>query len=162
MATSPQHFETLRYTKAHHDTRRPHFSTILSDHSVPAGGTIALQVHVSGGPADVVWLRGEEPIMSSSSRVRTFVEKGLYTLALAEATDAESGKYTCRAINAFGKIDMEACVNVVSPGTMRSGKPAFIVSRPDPDMTVYAGEDISMACRAQGDPKPKSEYKINK
>ncbi|XP_077302252.1 uncharacterized protein LOC143922796 [Arctopsyche grandis] len=158
ISTSPQHFETLRYARAQHDARRPHFSTILSDHSVPSGGTIALQVHVMGSPEDVQWLKGDEPIMPDRSRVRTFTEKGLYTLALADVSEREAGKYTCRAINAFGKVDMDTSVIVVSPGSLRVGKTAFMVSRPEPDISVYAGEDISMACRAQGDPKPKMTW----
>lgn len=158
IATSPLHFETLRYAKNQHDARRPHFSTVLDDHSVPVGGTIALQVHVMGTPADVVWLKGDQPIEHNDTKVRTFTEQGLYTLALTDATEIESGKYVCRAINAFGKVDMAASVKVVSPGNLRSGKSAFIVHRPESDISINVGEDISMSCRAQGDPKPKREH----
>lgn len=35
-------------SRASRDARRPHMSSVLTDHVVPAGGTIALQVEVKG------------------------------------------------------------------------------------------------------------------
>lgn len=40
--------DRVSQSKFTRDARRPHFSSVLTDHSVPAGGTIALQVEVKG------------------------------------------------------------------------------------------------------------------
>nr|CAD7199639.1 unnamed protein product [Timema douglasi] len=138
------------------DSRRPQFSSVLTDHLVPSGGTIALQVEVKGAPKpEITWLRGSEPLLSRTShRVRTFEESGVHTLMVAGVTESEAGLYTCRASNLFGHVDTSAAVEVVPPGSVRGGKPAMFMSRPDQDMAVALGEDITVSFRVAGDPKP--------
>nr|CAD7428494.1 unnamed protein product [Timema monikensis] len=138
------------------DSRRPQFSSVLTDHLVPSGGTIALQVEVKGAPKpEITWLRGSEPLLSrTSQRVRTFEESGVHTLMVAGVTESEAGLYTCRASNLFGHVDTSAAVEVVPHGSVRGGKPAMFMSRPDQDMAVALGEDITVSFRVAGDPKP--------
>nr|CAD7592988.1 unnamed protein product [Timema genevievae] len=73
---------------------------------------------------------------------------------VAGVTESEAGLYTCRASNLFGHVDTSAAVEVVPPGSVRGGKPAMFVSRPDQDMAVALGEDITVSFRVTGDPKP--------
>lgn len=76
-------------------------------------------------------------------------------MMVADARDTEAGIYTCRAANAYGHVDTSAAVEVVRPGSVRGGRPAMFMSRPDQDMTVTLGEDITISFRVQGDPKPR-------
>ncbi|KOC67434.1 Muscle M-line assembly protein unc-89 [Habropoda laboriosa] len=138
-------------------TKRPHFSSYLSDYSVPTGGTIALQVEVKGMPApEVRWFRGERREPVSIPKAKTFTESGVHTLILPEVTESERGTYICRAINAYGHVDSIATVDVISPSAMDGGKPAMFVSRlTEKSYTVTAGEDVSVSFRVCGVPKPR-------
>jgi len=109
---------------------------------------------------DVTWLKGSEPLHFLTPNVRTFEESGVYSLVLTDVTEKEAGLYTCRASNAYGHVDTSATVGIVAPGSVRGGKPAMFINRPDMDMAVALGEDISVSFRVTGDPKPKGELSI--
>ncbi|KAI4474132.1 hypothetical protein M0802_015766, partial [Mischocyttarus mexicanus] len=138
-------------------SRRPRFSSLLSDHSVPTGGTIALQVEVKGMPApEVRWLHGERKEPISISKAKTFTESGIHTLIVPEATESERGTYICRAVNAYGYVDTTATIEIISPSTIDGGKPAMFVSRPsEKSIAVAIGEDVSVSFRVTGVPKPR-------
>ncbi|XP_066996546.2 titin homolog isoform X2 [Anabrus simplex] len=147
--------ERVNGSRVPRDVKRPHFTSVLTDHLVPSGGTIALQVEVKGAPKpEVTWLRGSEQL-PPSPKYRTFEEAGVYTLMVADATESEAGMYTCRAYNVYGHMDTSAAVQVVPPGSVRGGRPAMFVSRPDNVMAVAVGEDITVSFRVTGDPKPR-------
>ncbi|XP_067210466.1 uncharacterized protein [Linepithema humile] len=137
--------------------RRPRFSNILSDHCVTAGGTIALQVEVKGVPApEVKWLRGDRREPIAIPKAKTFVERGLHTLIVPEATESERGTYVCRAINAYGQVDTSATVDIISTSAIDGGKPAIFASRPSKkSIDVTIGEDVSISFRVSGTPKPR-------
>lgn len=137
-------------------SRRPYFSGVLTDASVPSGGVMALQVQVKGTPAEVSWFKDSQKL-ASSARHRTHVERGVHTLMIPNVNELESGKYTCRAANVYGRIETSAYVRVVHPGQIRDGKPAMFLSRPDKYLRVTEGEDINVSFRVTGDPKPRSE-----
>uniref|UniRef100_A0A1B0CWT0 Muscle M-line assembly protein unc-89 n=1 Tax=Lutzomyia longipalpis TaxID=7200 RepID=A0A1B0CWT0_LUTLO len=136
----------------HRDPNKPHFSTVLSDNLVPIGGTIGLQVEVHG-PVEVQWLYGRDPV-APSDKVKTYAEEGVYTLAVSSATDKQSGTYTCRATNAFGKSDSIAHVHVIAPATVKGGKPPQILDRPPKEMVLKTGDNLQISFRILGDPKP--------
>lgn len=136
----------------HRDPNKPHFSTVLTDNLVPVGGTIGLQVEVHG-PVDVQWLRGKDPL-TTGDKVNTYAEDGVFTLAVSNATPKESGTYTCRAINAFGKSDSIAHVHVIAPATVKGGKPPQIIDRPPKEMVLMTGDNLKISFRIHGDPKP--------
>ncbi|XP_043669858.1 titin-like isoform X2 [Vespula pensylvanica] len=138
-------------------SRRPRFSNFLSDHSVPTGGTIALQVEVKGTPVpEVRWLHGERKEPISMSKAKTFTESGVHTLIVPEATESERGTYICRAVNAYGYVDTAATIEIISPGAIDGGKPAMFVSRPsEKSIAVAVGEDVSVSFRVTGVPKPR-------
>uniref|UniRef100_A0A2A4IWL9 Uncharacterized protein n=1 Tax=Heliothis virescens TaxID=7102 RepID=A0A2A4IWL9_HELVI len=136
------------------ESRRPHFTNVLSDYKVVKGGTIGLQVEIRGCPTRVEWLREGRSVTEIYRNARTFVEQGLYTLALSDVTEKESGLYTCRAWSTHGNVDMNAAITVVPP-TELEGKPAIIAGRPDKDILISVGEDVNISFRVQGEPKPK-------
>nr|CAI5840676.1 unnamed protein product [Callosobruchus analis] len=134
---------------------RPYFSNVLTDTFVPTGGSMALQVEVKGGPgAEVAWFKESLMLPRASPKHRTFVERGVHTLLVPSVSEFEAGKYTCRASNAFGKVETSAYVHVVHPSTVREGKPPMFLHRPDKILNVAPGEDISVSFRVGGDPKP--------
>lgn len=149
--------EKIATTYPPRDTRFPKFGNILTDHVVPTGGTIGLQVEVKGAPEEVTWFRDDKRLPKISSRHKSFVESGVYTLLFPNATHTEAGRYTCRVANTFGHVDTTAFVKVVHPGSVRGGKPAMFLSRPDKMMAVATGEDISVSFRITGDPKPRGK-----
>ncbi|KAK0181087.1 hypothetical protein PV327_003402 [Microctonus hyperodae] len=144
-------------TSTHKDTGKPRFSSYLTDHNVPAGGTIALQVEVKGvPPPEITWMRTDKKGPISVPKARTFADSGVYTLIVPDATEYETGTYVCRASNAYGHVDTTANVEVVSGCAHDGGKPAIFVSRPpDKHVIVAVGEDVSVSFRTTGVPKPR-------
>ncbi|CAH0577797.1 unnamed protein product [Chrysodeixis includens] len=146
--------ERSRFNRQAMESRRPHFTNVLSDYKVAQGGTIGLQVEIRGCPTRVEWLREGRSVTEVYRNARTFVEQGLYTLALSDVTEKESGMYTCRAWSTHGNVDMNAAITVVQPNELE-GKPAIIVGRPEKDILISVGEDVNISFRVQGEPKPK-------
>lgn len=140
----------------HRDPNKPQFQNALGDHLVTAGGTIALQAEIIHGPVEVQWLCEKEPIVYSD-KVRSIYDHGVYTLILTEATKELSGTYTCRATNAFGKVESNAHVHVVGP-SVKGGKCPLFLSRPDAEMKIMTGDPFSFSFRLIGDPKPKCMF----
>jgi hypothetical protein len=93
-------------------------------------------------------------------KIRKFEDSGVYSLVVTDVTEKEAGLYTCRASNAYGHVDTSATVGIVAPGSVRGGKPAMFINRPDMDMAVAVGEDISVSFRVTGDPRPKGEPSV--
>lgn len=129
---------------------------MLTDYKVTSGGTIGLQVEIKGSPTRVEWLREGHAITDSYRNAQTFVDHGLYTLALSDVTEKESGIYTCRAWSNHGNVDMNAAITVVKPNEI-DGKPAVIIGRPQKDVLISVGEDLNISFRVQGEPKPKGK-----
>ncbi|KAG7313055.1 hypothetical protein JYU34_000136 [Plutella xylostella] len=146
--------ERSRFSRQGMEFRRPHFANVLSDHTVSKGGTIGLQVEIRGDPSKVEWLREGRPVTEQYRNASAFVEHGLYTLALTDVTEKESGTYTCRAWSSHGTVDMNAAITVVQPSDI-DGKPAIIAGRPEKDILISVGEDVNISFRVQGEPKPK-------
>ncbi|KAM3969006.1 uncharacterized protein ACR2FA_003089 isoform 2-T2 [Aphomia sociella] len=146
--------ERSRFNRQAMESRRPHFTNVLSDFKVARGGTIGLQVEIRGSPTRVEWLREGYSVIDTYKNAQSFVEQGLYTLALSDVTEKESGLYTCRAWSNHGTVDMNAAITVVQPNELE-GKPAIIVGRPEKDVLISVGEDLNISFRVQGEPKPK-------
>lgn len=139
----------------HRDPNKPHLTNILGDHMVPAGGTLALQAEFgpTPSPVEVQWLKNKS-LLPAAPNVRTFVDRGVFTLAIEKATKEDSGTYTCRASNAFGRLESNANVHIVAP-VVKGGKPALFLSRPENEMKIAVHDPFSISFRVQGDPKPK-------
>lgn len=140
----------------HRDPNKPQIQNALGDHLVTKGGTVALQAEIIHGPVDVQWLHEKKPIVLGG-RAKTIYDHGVYTLILNEASDELDGTYTCRATNAFGRIETNANVHVVGP-TVKGGKCPLFLTKPDPEMKIMTGDPFSISFRVVGDPKPKCNY----
>lgn len=149
--------KTHRYF--HRDPNRPQFQNTLGEHQVPAGGTIALQAEIVFNPAEVEWLFQKQPI-TLTDKVKTFYDRGVYSLIISSVTYGQSGAYTCRASNNFGKNESTAHVYVVKP-TGNGGKCPLFSARPESEMTVMAGDPLSISFKLIGDPKPKCNIRLS-
>ncbi|CAB3382380.1 Hypothetical predicted protein [Cloeon dipterum] len=132
---------------------KPFIMSGLDDYEVALGGTFALQVEVKGKPRpQVTWLHEQQEV-PPSPKIKTFEERGIFVLKIMNASPAEAGLYTCRAVNALGISDTSSQVRVVArPG--RNDHPALFVERPENTLSVAVGEDITVSFRVSGDPKP--------
>ncbi|XP_059475294.1 titin homolog [Neocloeon triangulifer] len=132
---------------------KPFIMSPLDDYEIGLGGTFSLQVEVKGKPRpQVVWLHEQQEV-PPSPKIKTFEERGIFTLKIMNATPAEAGLYTCRAFNSLGISDTSGLVRIVArPG--RNDHPALFVERPENTLGVAVGEDITVSFRVSGDPKP--------
>lgn len=139
----------------HRDPNKPHFLVPLGNQTVCAGGTVAISAEFmqSNTPIEVQWLRDRKSV-AGQPNVQTFMEKGVYTLAIQNASPEIEGTYTCRASNSFGRI--ESHINVdVAVGVEKNERPPLFLSRPDDEMKIAVGDPFSISFRIAGDPKPK-------
>ncbi|KAI8127587.1 smooth muscle, Myosin light chain kinase [Lucilia cuprina] len=142
----------------HRDPNKPHFVTPLGNQTVCNGGTIAIsaefmQTHT---PIDVQWFRDRQPL-AGQPNVTTFYEHGVYTLAIMNAQAENEGTYTCRAQNAFGRIESHANVDV-AVGVSKDERPPLFLSRPETEMKIAVGDPFSISFRIAGDPKPRLTF----
>lgn len=141
----------------HRDPNKPQFQNALGDHLVTAGGTIALQAEVIHGPIEIQWLLEKEPVVLGA-KAKTIFDHGVHTLVIPDAQPENSGTYTCRATNPFGKTELVAHVHVV--GKVEGGKCPMFLTRPDANINIMTGDPFSVSFRLAGDPKPKCKLKI--
>lgn len=101
--------------------------------------------------------KDDQKLSRASSKHRTFEELGVHTILFPSATERDSGRYTCSAINEYGKIHASSYVRIIHPSSIPRGKPAMFLSRPDKVLSLVEGEDIVVSFRVTGDPKPRGK-----
>uniref|UniRef100_A0A1A9W2E7 Ig-like domain-containing protein n=1 Tax=Glossina brevipalpis TaxID=37001 RepID=A0A1A9W2E7_9MUSC len=142
----------------HRDPNKPHLVCPLGDQTVHKGGTIAISAEFmqTQSPIDVQWLLNRQSI-AGHANIKTFHDHGVYTLAITDATPECEGTYTCRAQNAFGRIESHAHVDI-SQGATKEERPPLFLSRPENEMKIAVGDPFSISFRIAGDPKPKLSF----
>ncbi|KAH8347927.1 hypothetical protein KR084_002412 [Drosophila pseudotakahashii] len=141
----------------HRDPNKPHFLLPLGNQTVCNGGTVAISAEFmqTSTPIEVKWLRDRRVV--DGPNVLALADKGVYTLTIMNAGPEVEGTYTCRASNAFGRI--ESNVNVdVAVGAEKDERPPLFLSRPDTEMKIAVGDPFSLSFRIAGDPKPKLTF----
>uniref|UniRef100_A0A1S4GFT0 Ig-like domain-containing protein n=1 Tax=Anopheles gambiae TaxID=7165 RepID=A0A1S4GFT0_ANOGA len=142
----------------HRNPNLPHFYQGLADYSIPSGGNICLVVEVQGN-CEVQWFRDRYPVTGKPPKVRTYSDgTGLFALCITAATMDASGRYVCRATNAFGKAESSSNVDIINPNAIKGAKPPIFMSRPQPEIKIRQGDTLSMAFKIIGDPKPKIQW----
>ncbi|XP_033155962.1 muscle M-line assembly protein unc-89-like isoform X2 [Drosophila mauritiana] len=141
----------------HRDPNKPHFLLPLGNQTVCNGGTVAISAEFmeTSTPIEVKWLRDRRVV--DGPNVKALADRGVYTLTIMNAGPEVEGTYTCRASNAFGRI--ESNVNVdVAVGAEKDERPPLFLSRPDTEMKIAVGDPFSLSFRIAGDPKPKLTF----
>lgn len=142
----------------HRNPNLPHFYQGLADYSIPSGGNICLVVEVQGN-CEVQWFRDRYPVTGKPPKVRTYSDgTGIFALCITAATMDASGRYVCRATNAFGKAESSSNVDIINPNAIKGAKPPIFMSRPQPEIKIRQGDSLSMAFKIIGDPKPKIQW----
>lgn len=138
----------------HRDPNKPHFLLPLGNQTVCNGGTVAISAEFmqTSTPIEVKWLRDRQVV--DGPNVKALADRGVYTLTIMNASPEIEGTYTCRASNAFGRIESHANIDV-SVGAPKDERPPLFLSRPDTEMKIAVGDPFSLSFRIAGDPKPK-------
>uniref|UniRef100_A0A8C3SFX6 Neuronal cell adhesion molecule n=1 Tax=Chelydra serpentina TaxID=8475 RepID=A0A8C3SFX6_CHESE len=113
------------------------------------GNVLLLECIAEGLPTPVVrWIKegGELPIN------RTFFEHFKKTLKIIEVSEADSGKYKCVARNPLGSTHHTITVTV-------KAAPYWITA--PRNLVLSPGEDGTLICRANGNPKPNISWLTN-
>ncbi|XP_065224953.1 titin-like isoform X4 [Planococcus citri] len=134
----------------------PTFKRLCADNMVPVGATLALHAEVEGTPKpDVEWLREDQSLPKNLNRYRYIEDFGLHTLLITDVSYNEAGKYSCKAYNKYGAVNVITNVFVIRTSGIRGGKPPMFISRPETILSVNTGSDVSVSFRLSGDPRPK-------
>lgn len=138
----------------HRDPNKPHFAAPLGDHIVSDGGCIAITADMapSSTPLDVQWFRDKKPL--SGPKIKAFYDRNLYYLTVSNADINDEGQYTCRASNAFGRVETNSNVHMTIAGG-RDEIPPLFKSRPDTEMKIAVNDPFSFAFRIEGEPAPR-------
>ncbi|KAH8321002.1 hypothetical protein KR067_013027 [Drosophila pandora] len=141
----------------HRDPNKPHFLLPLGNQTVCNGGTVAISAEFmqTSTPIEVKWLRDRQVV--DGPNVKALADRGVYTLTIMNASPEIEGTYTCRASNAFGRIESHANIDV-SVGAPKDERPPLFLSRPDTEMKIAVGDPFSLSFRIAGDPKPKLTF----
>lgn len=129
----------------------PEFAMRPWDVSVREGGTATLfcAANSAAGSARrtlITWLKDGSTVDTAYEYDGRLTIVGSGSLRVTNATEADTGVYTCRADNAIDSADADAVLTVLVP-------PKF-VARPG-DASVVAGRDVELECSVYGVPQPR-------
>uniref|UniRef100_A0A8C3MY34 Neuronal cell adhesion molecule n=1 Tax=Geospiza parvula TaxID=87175 RepID=A0A8C3MY34_GEOPR len=113
------------------------------------GNVLLLECIAAGLPTPVIrWIKegGELPAN------RTFFENFKKTLKIIDVSEADSGNYKCIARNALGSVHHVISVTV-------KAAPYWITA--PRNLVLSPGEDGTLICRANGNPKPSISWLAN-
>jgi len=118
----------LTIIPAHLEDLTPKILLNLTNLTVNSGDPVKFQTQAKGDPAPILtWFKDDERL-EITSRVKEFVEEGVHTLLIMEATASDSGCYECVAENDHGKSYTRAYLNVMGD---KAGEAAPIEVRAD-------------------------------
>ncbi|XP_075285892.1 striated muscle preferentially expressed protein kinase isoform X4 [Opisthocomus hoazin] len=129
----------------------PTFELSLSDQSVLEGQDVSMRVRVRGEPKPIIyWLRNRQPVKYGRRHHAEEAEgaRGLFTLHILAAERADTGFYTCKAVNEYGTKQCEAKLEVRARPECQS----LAVVVPLQDVVVGAGELALFECLVAGPP----------
>ncbi|NWU39725.1 NRCAM protein, partial [Hylia prasina] len=113
------------------------------------GNVLLLECIAAGLPTPVIrWIKegGELPAN------RTFFENFKKTLKIIDVSEADSGNYKCIARNTLGSVQHVISVTV-------KAAPYWITA--PRNLVLSPGEDGTLICRANGNPKPSISWLAN-
>lgn len=94
---------------------RPVFKEVFKNQSADLQSTLTLLCVVEGNPTTVHWLKNGHSIVSDHRCCMETTEAGACTLVIKNLVSADSGVYTCEAVNKFGITSYNGNITVVQP-----------------------------------------------
>ncbi|XP_057586307.1 neuronal cell adhesion molecule isoform X2 [Hippopotamus amphibius kiboko] len=113
------------------------------------GNVLSLECIAEGLPTPVIYWIKEDGTLPLN---RTFYRNFKKTLQIVQVTEADSGNYQCIAKNALGAIHHTISVTV-------KAAPYWIIA--PQNLVLSPGEDGTLICRANGNPKPRISWLSN-
>ncbi|XP_029090296.1 neuronal cell adhesion molecule [Monodon monoceros] len=144
--------DTEFYGAKSHRERPPTFLTPEGNASRKEelrGNVLSLECIAEGLPTPIIYWIKEDGTLSIN---RTFYRNFKKTLQIVQVTEADSGNYQCIAKNALGAIHHTISVTV-------KAAPYWIIA--PQNLVLSPGEDGTLICRANGNPKPRISWLLN-
>ncbi|GAB5568438.1 neuronal cell adhesion molecule isoform X20 [Prionailurus iriomotensis] len=113
------------------------------------GNVLSLECIAEGLPTPLIYWIKEDGTLPTN---RTFYRNFKKTLQIIQVSEADSGNYQCIAKNALGAIHHTISVTV-------KAAPYWILA--PQNLVLSPGEDGSLICRANGNPKPRISWLSN-
>ncbi|OXA44103.1 fibroblast growth factor receptor-like 1 isoform X2 [Folsomia candida] len=109
---------------------------------ISSGNSIRFKCDTKGVPiAKVMWYKDGKAVSDKVSKWTS------WTLVLSKLTSEDSGSYTCRASNAFGKNEFNIQLEITE--MMERRKPTFVSGYPN-NATVLSGGEAILECAVRG------------
>ncbi|XP_007455406.1 PREDICTED: neuronal cell adhesion molecule isoform X3 [Lipotes vexillifer] len=144
--------DTEFYGAKSHRERPPTFLTPegnASRREELRGNVLSLECIAEGLPTPIIYWIKEDGTLPIN---RTFYRNFKKTLQIVQVTEADSGNYQCIAKNALGAIHHVISVTV-------KAAPYWIIA--PQNLVLSPGEDGTLICRANGNPKPRISWLLN-
>ncbi|XP_066898966.1 neuronal cell adhesion molecule isoform X17 [Kogia breviceps] len=144
--------DTEFYGAKSHRERPPTFLTPEGNASRKEelrGNVLSLECIAEGLPTPIIYWIKEDGTLPIN---RTFYRNFKKTLQIVQVTEADSGNYQCIAKNALGAIQHVISVTV-------KAAPYWIIA--PQNLVLSPGEDGTLICRANGNPKPRISWLLN-
>ncbi|XP_037367524.1 neuronal cell adhesion molecule isoform X1 [Talpa occidentalis] len=113
------------------------------------GNVLSLECIAEGLPTPIIYWIKEDGTLPAN---RTFYRNFKKTLQITQVSEADSGNYQCIAKNALGAIHHTISVTV-------KAAPYWIMA--PQNLVLSPGEDGTLFCRANGNPKPRISWLSN-
>ncbi|XP_023970867.1 neuronal cell adhesion molecule [Physeter macrocephalus] len=144
--------DTEFYGAKSHRERPPTFLTPEGNASRKEelrGNVLSLECIAEGLPTPIIyWIKEDGTLPINRTLYRNFKK----TLQIVQVTEADSGNYQCIAKNALGAIHHIISVTV-------KAAPYWIIA--PQNLVLSPGEDGTLICRANGNPKPRISWLLN-
>ncbi|XP_054415646.1 neuronal cell adhesion molecule isoform X11 [Pongo abelii] len=113
------------------------------------GNVLSLECIAEGLPTPIIYWAKEDGMLPKNRTVYKNFEK---TLQIIHVSEADSGNYQCVAKNALGAIHHTISVRVKAA--------PYWITAPQ-NLVLSPGEDGTLICRANGNPKPRISWLTN-
>ncbi|XP_003268174.1 neuronal cell adhesion molecule isoform X36 [Nomascus leucogenys] len=113
------------------------------------GNVLSLECIAEGLPTPIIYWAKEDGMLPKNRTVYKNFEK---TLQIVHVSEADSGNYQCIAKNALGAIHHTISVRVKAA--------PYWITAPQ-NLVLSPGEDGTLICRANGNPKPRISWLTN-
>nr|CAB3264137.1 myosin light chain kinase, smooth muscle [Phallusia mammillata] len=143
----------------------PEFTAPLSDVKAVENDDVCLRCMVTGIPEpSVKWMYNEE-LLEPEEGVEISYHDGVAALTLEQATDEDTGTYTCVAVNSEGQAKTSCQVSVTA--AKKPEKKAAPSSPPkfttlfDEYLRTQEGDTLTLECTISGSPLPSVKWTAN-